>query len=89
MEFEMKLINNEQLMLVHGAANLYITEMALVDGLSQACLKKLVEVLQPDNFAQASEEMIASQILSVCTFTEIDLLDERFDGAVPMQVEYK
>lgn len=85
----MKLINSEQLTLVHGAANLYVTEMVSTDGLSQACLKKLVEVLQPDSLSQSSEEYIASQILSVCTFTELDLLDERSEFATPIQVEYK
>lgn len=85
----MKLINNQQLMLVHGAANLYITSMVSTEGVSQTCVNKLVEVLQPDYFSQTSEEYIAAQILSVCTFTELDMLDERSEFAMPIQVEYK
>lgn len=89
MELEMKLINDHQLKLVHGAANLYSTELLSTEGLSQSCVKKLVEVLQPDYFNNNSEELIASQILSVCTFSEIDLLDERSESSTPIHVEYK
>ena len=84
----MKIISNEQIHLVQGAGNLYVTQMIPTDGVSDTCLAGLVQAYLPSNIASLTEEQIAIQILSVCNFNEIEIISDQMDVIAPSQVSF-
>lgn len=85
----MKLLSLTQMAEVHGAGNLYVTQSISADGINASCITKLVQVFQPDFMNAHTDEQLFVELLSACTFAELELLQDRIDVVTPFQVEFK
>ncbi len=83
----MRTINTDEAMHVTGAGNLKITQIISTDGVTDACLAVLIPSVRAAVAANLSRDEMINQIMGGCTETELDLLGDRLDETLPVQIE--